>query len=1253
MLAVLLLPLALALLTMAAVRMVLLPQVDRFREPIAAAVGSAIGQPVALGRVTAGWSGWRPWVTVRDLRVLDERGSPALRLGQATAVLGWNSLSSRELAFHTLSLEGLDLQVRRDRAGLLRVGGVRTPLDGEDGRFADWLRSQERIALTSARVTWVDELRGAPPLRLEDVSFDAHRVGAGHGFRLRARPAAEVGEPLELEGELREQPGTRYGGRLHLRAGRLDLGAARRWVDLPVRFESGSGALEAWAQVGGGALQEATLDLRLTDVVLSLADDDPSLAMPGLQGRLVWRALPDGFELSARRLSLQLGDGSALPAADATLRRRHGGAGAPPRLELRAQRLDLAPLAYVLERLPMAPELREALAAHHPRGEFTDLSLWVERRVTGPLRFGLDTRLAGVALSAVDPWPGVRGLSGRLTAGPEGARLELGGGAVLLLPDVAEPVALDGGEAAVAWTTGPEGLRLELRAARLEGPDLAATASGSLAWQPDGTPRLDLKAVASRVSLPALRTLLPGPHLADARAFAREAFRAGTLSGATLLVQGDPRHLPFDRGEGRLEVAGTLTGGTLALPSGWPQAEQLAGTLQLRGRRLEAVVSGTVAGNRVPRADVLATDLGRPAAQVRVSLEAPATAAGLLRLARVSPFAGTVRDLGESLEVAGAVGLRLAVVVPPARPETSRVEGVLTLGGNRITGLAGLPPLDAVRGALQFGSAGLRLADGSAEVLGRPVRFSVGAGPGGGLRAEARGRVPVAALTGGRESPLLALLRGESDWRVVAQLHEGGVELEASSDLRGLAVDLPVPLGKAAGDAQPARVRVRLGPEVISASAVVGGEGRLEAAAVLARRPAGLELRRAAVAVGGPARLPAAPGVSLDVRAGRIALDDWLTLWRRLPPGGAEGATAPPGLPLGVSLVADRLVSSGRELREVKVAARRRADGWEGEAQGPDLAGRFTWRGAGRGNLEARLERLHVPEISPAVPAPQSGTIAGEDLPELDLEAASFRFGVLDFGTLTLQAGPVDASWKLRRLEMQAADGRITAEGGWLGGRGRSRTAVAVRVDARDAGSMLNRLGKPGTLNGGTARVAGTLEWDGPPTRLDLASLTGRLSLEARGGRFSRMDPGIGKLLSILSLQALPRRIALDFRDVFSPGFAFDELTASTTIHQGVMRTTDLRMTGTSASVAMMGEVDLARETQDLEVRVVPALSDSVALGTAAVVNPAAGLAAYLLGKVFGNPLGKAASFQFRVSGPWAEPVVTSSRLAGGAGRRP
>jgi uncharacterized protein YhdP len=197
-----------------------------------------------------------------------------------------------------------------------------------------------------------------------------------------------------------------------------------------------------------------------------------------------------------------------------------------------------------------------------------------------------------------------------------------------------------------------------------------------------------------------------------------------------------------------------------------------------------------------------------------------------------------------------------------------------------------------------------------------------------------------------------------------------------------------------------------------------------------------------------------------------------------------------------------------------------------------------------------------------------------------------------------------------------------------------------------DIGNALVRWALPGAVKGGTAKIEGQLSWAGSPTDFDYPTLGGQLAFDATKGQFVKLEPGIAKLLGILSLQSLPRRITLDFRDIFSDGFAFDSIVGAVKIDRGIATADNFRIAGPAARIAMTGEVDLARETQKLRVRVTPHLSEAASLAGALLGGPVIGAAAFLAQKILKDPIEKLATFEYAVTGSWSDPQVTKPERA-------
>jgi uncharacterized protein YhdP len=141
-------------------------------------------------------------------------------------------------------------------------------------------------------------------------------------------------------------------------------------------------------------------------------------------------------------------------------------------------------------------------------------------------------------------------------------------------------------------------------------------------------------------------------------------------------------------------------------------------------------------------------------------------------------------------------------------------------------------------------------------------------------------------------------------------------------------------------------------------------------------------------------------------------------------------------------------------------------------------------------------------------------------------------------------------------------------------------------------------------------------------------------------GQFLKAEPGIAKLLGVLSLQSLPRRLTLDFRDVFSDGFSFDFVRGDVRIEQGMATTNNLQMKGVNAAVLMEGRADIAMETQDLKVVVVPEINAGTASLIATWINPAVGLGSFLAQLILRRPLIESTTQEFQISGSWSDPRI-------------
>ncbi len=1229
-------------------RYAVLPNIERWREEIVAEISRTTGLSVRIGAIETDWAGLRPKVSIADVRLYDREGREALVLPAVEHVLSWRSLGARELRLASFVVEAPRLTIRRDARGAITVGGIELTGAPGGGRLSDWLLEQGEIVIRDAEVLWTDELRGAPPLVLSAFTFRMRNDGVRHAIGVRARPPRELGPALELRAELFGRSLTElseWNGRVYAEFGHTDLAGWRAWVDYPLEVRSGTGALRLWASFERGQLVRATADVALSGVVARLERDLPLLELAALSGRLQGRAAGRGYEFGVRGLALSAPNLPAMSAASFQLAWEPAEGAKPARGSFSASLVELGPLAELARHLPLPADLRALLAAVAPRGNLLDARIEWSGELPAAAAYSARMRFDGLG---ANPWggvPGFAGLSGSLEANEKRGTLLLASQkAELDLPQVfAQPrLALDSLAGEIAWQRDSAGaLRVRIANLAFANADLAGTAYGSWRFAGEGPGEADLNAQLSRADVRASAKYLPLASIlgASTRDWVQTAILDGRVKEARLRLKGDLRDFPFrDATKGQFQVAVRVSGGVLDYAEGWPRIRDIEADVLFERERMEvAGRSGAIYGVRLSGVRATIPSLAASEPQLAVEGHAEGPSADFLRFVQASPLREKVEGLADDLVAVGRGRLQLRLDLPLQELERTRVAGEYQFSGNTITLDSRLPPIAGASGRIGFTESSLTLHELRGALLGGQVTISGESGSGMTPVLQARGRAAVEALGAVFDHPWRRFLSGAADYSATVTLLGGQRRLVLVSPLQGVASALPAPLAKRAGDPLALRLELVPGEARERVSLALGPPGGRVLAAELLRAAdarGAMRTQRALVlvhpAAGAEPHVPERRGLTVRGALPALDLDRWLSLL-------AEGA-AIEGEGTSFDLRVGILDAFGRRLREVALQGASEKGGWSASIAAAELSGEVVYRAEGTGRLVARLKHFQIPDESPGA-RPGEGP---KEMPVLDLAVEELVHRGRRLGRLQVMARPEGGDWRIEKLVLASLESSLAGKGIWRTGVG-SRTALDLALEVSDLGAFLDRLGYPEQVKGGRARLSGSLEWKGDPLTLDYATLGGRLAIEAQDGQFLEIEPGIGKLVALMSLQMLPRRITLDFRDVFSKGFKFDGITASLAIERGVMTTQDFRMRGPAAEVTMSGLVDLNLEAQNLQVRVVPRM-DGVASTVIGLVHPAAGVATMLAQKILGDPLGQLSAFEYRVSGTWSDPKVEPLR---------
>ena len=1213
-----------------AVRFWLLPDIERYRGEIVGAVSAAVGQPVRIGGIQAGWFGLNPNIRLDDVRIYDHAGREALTLPSIENRLAWSSLLRGELKVRSLVIDGLRLQIRRDAEGALYVAGMKL---GGDGRLSRWALAQGEIVLRNAQIEWHDELRGAPALALSEVNIRLRNSGDEHSLGFSARPPEELGSSVELRAVLQGQnlaDPAAWLGRMYVELGESDLAAWRTWLDHPWRIVRGNGALRAWLTLEDGEIRQATADFALSGVSARLGEDLAPLRLASLSGRLQGSVANGQYRVTARELAVAMEDGAAVGPSNFELAWTAGDdAGG----SFAASALELEPLARLAASLPLPERPRKLLAEVKPRGRLAEARYEWRGEAQAPASFASQAKFVELAAEPVGALPGFAGISGSFDATESSARVVLATrkGEVYLPRVFPQPrIPLDFLNGLVEWERqGEGGYSLRLASITFSNEHLSGNAHGTYSATEAGPGTIDLSAQFNRADATHLARYLPHGRLIGGegvRDWLARSVLAGHSGDVRVRLRGALRDFPFvDPASGEFSVAARIERGVLHYAEAWPRIENVRGELLFERNRMHiAGRSGSILGAALANVEVDIPRLKDPSPHLEVSGEARGATAEFLRFVEASPVRRMTSGLTGAMSASGYGRLRLKLDLPLRDLPKTRVDGEYEFAGNDVVVHAQLPPIEAATGRLTFTESTLNVRGVEGRLFGGAVALSGATQADGSVQIAAKGEAALAAMRALADHPWRRYLAGQAAYEATISLAKGRTHVLLQSPLQGVTSALPAPLAKSAGETLPLRL------EIAPDDRLKLRLGRVVAADIVRRRQGeALVVQRAAVALTptgeAPLTLPERPGTLVYGSLPALDLDKWLPLF--------AGPGAPDASALDVRI--GRLDVHGKRLNDVALRAGSDAAGWAATLASQELAGDLSYRKDDGGRLVARLTRFRMPDEYPGAPA---GTLQPADLPAMDLVAERFTWRGKDLGRVEIVGTRAGEDWRIEKLSMASAEAKFAASGTWRNGAP-SRSNLDFELNAADAGQFLARVGYPDLVKAGKARLRGSLGWDGNPGVIDWPSLSGNVTLEAGSGQFLEIEPGIGKLISLMSLQSLPRRMALDFRDVFSKGFSFDEINSSGQIQTGRMAVKDFRMRGSSAQVEMSGEVDLAQETQNMKVRVVPSLGDSAAT-VIALVNPLLAIPAAIAQKILKDPLGHIFAFDYSVTGAWSDPKV-------------
>jgi uncharacterized protein (TIGR02099 family) len=543
---------------------------------------------------------------------------------------------------------------------------------------------------------------------------------------------------------------------------------------------------------------------------------------------------------------------------------------------------------------------------------------------------------------------------------------------------------------------------------------------------------------------------------------------------------------------------------------------------------------------------------------------------------------------------------------------------------------------------------------------------------------------------------------GSTTYSAQLRFNPEQTEISVQTNLQGIALSLPAPFNKPAASSWP----LRFDNKLLEGSSTPERDGKVRlkdnmrltvekiADFKLVRDISGAvpKIIRGSMSLGLDATETTAEpsnAIAANINVDRLDIDEWSRFFTALQTSSASTA-AKSGvqaslnqslfdelIPSTIAVRTKELIVDGRKFENVVIGGSRDGSVWRSNVEAKQLSGYVEYRqpsgNSTTGRVYARLARLVIGETQvkdvEKILDEQPLSLPALDLIVEDFELKGRKYGRVEVDALNRVTAAANGStsaadstrvWRLNRLNVTTPEAKLVANGFWayreaartdatsksdanlLNTLERRTTGIEFKLDISDTGQLLERFGFKGVVRGGKGKLDGQLTWRGSPLAMNYPSLEGQFSVNVDNGQFLKVEPGVAKLLSVLSMQSIAKRLSFDFRDVFSNGFIFDFLRGDVTIDSGLATTNNLQISGVNAVILMDGKSDIAQGTQDIRVVYAPEVNAGIAsLLVATAINPAIGLGTFLAQLFLRQPLIEAVTKEFKVQGTWSEPIVT------------
>lgn len=739
----------------------------------------------------------------------------------------------------------------------------------------------------------------------------------------------------------------------------------------------------------------------------------------------------------------------------------------------------------------------------------------------------------------------------------------------------------------------------------------------------------------------------------DAAIWLDKAFTSSKPMMGNVILKGPLNKFPFDHNEGRFLVNANIRDVHLNYDSAWPPIEHLNGKLIFSNRSMEVFTQDAkIMQSPIASIKAIIPDLDVPTLSIDGVINSDSSIG--LKFINSSPLKETIASKLKSISLAGPMRLDLKMIVPLSSllsPEEAKtkVDGRIALHANHLKPYDLNFGLSNIQGELRFTENNLVADKLSGQLFNRPVELAVST-----LSAKAdtitrvtmTGEATASDIEKGFSIKLNPYVAGDFKYRGMLELHDLSQSnvFRLSSDLHGIAIDLPKPFAKSAESKSKFDLDYYFGGNKPS-RIVVNYNDQINAALDIKK----INVKPWFVLIGeikfgvAPSAVFATSGI---VVSGFIKKLDW-AVWRGYLSKMENSFTGAGSAIKQIDLKVDELCALGRVLKKVVLQAKPKNNGWEIMLSMPTIQGRIFFPLAFGAQIQGVFQKLYLDSDEEQQ---NTAVLKPQDLAPLHFTINDFRCDNKKFNRLEFVTRPQQQPVGLEINKVIITDSKfsLTASGSWVSVEDKQQTTLRGKISSADIGGLLRQLELTNDLVGGRGEADFALKWPNAPYKPELKEVEGTFVVRASKGQIINFSGkteaklGLSRVLNLFSL----RHLSLDLGDLTKKGFGFDKLESDLEIAHGNALASKINLDGPIAGIRAKGRIGLVAQDCDINLKVTPYITSSVPvvvtiLSVSNPLGPLIGLASWVVAdKIIAPAIKKVTTYTYHITGPWDSPNI-------------